>query len=66
MFLCDVALGRSYTPRSWQETFPHPGSDSTFARAGVSGVLNNEMVVYDTSQVNPRYLVEFGRQEAAR
>jgi poly [ADP-ribose] polymerase len=66
MFLCDVALGRCYTPRSWQEAFPRPGSDSTFARAGVSGVMNNEMVVYDTAQVNPRYLVEFGPQEAAQ
>jgi poly [ADP-ribose] polymerase len=61
MFVCDVALGRSYTPRTWQEPFPHPGFDSTFARAGVSGVMNNEMVVYDTARVNPRYLVEFAR-----
>jgi poly [ADP-ribose] polymerase len=61
MFLCDVALGRIYTPRTWEESFPHPGSDSTFARAGVSGVMNNEMVVYDSAQINPRYLVEFGR-----
>jgi poly [ADP-ribose] polymerase len=66
MFLCDVALGRSYTPRSWQDALPHRGSDSTFARAGVSGVINNEMVVYDTAQVNPRYLVEFAGQEATR
>lgn len=69
MFLCDVALGRAYTPRATsgeQETYPRRGSDSTFARAGVSGVVNNEMVVYDTAQINPRYLVEFGRREATR
>jgi poly [ADP-ribose] polymerase len=63
MLLCDVALGRTYTPRSWQEGFPHPNSDSTFARARISGVLNNEMVVYDPCQVNPRYLVEFCRKD---
>ena len=60
MFLCDVAMGRSYTPQSWQESLPHSGSDSTFAESGKSGVQNNEMIVYKTSQINPRYLIEFG------
>jgi poly [ADP-ribose] polymerase len=60
MFLADVALGRAYVPRSHTESLPRPGYDSTFARAGESGVLNNEMVVYQTSQVNLRFLVEFG------
>jgi poly [ADP-ribose] polymerase len=59
MFLCDIAMGRSYTPNSWQEKLPHPDYDSTFAMAGKSGVANNEMIVYRTSQINPRFLVEF-------
>jgi len=60
MFLCDVAMGRSYTPllRAAQN-LPKPGTDSTFAKAGISGVVNNEMIVYRTCQVNPTFLVEF-------
>ena len=60
MFLCDVAMGRSYTPKNWQEKFPLAGYDSTFAKAGVSGVANNEMIVYSTDRINPRLLIEFG------
>ena len=60
MFLCEVAMGKSYTPKSWQETLPKSGYDSTFAKSGVSGVGNNEMIVYHTNQVNPTLLVEFG------
>lgn len=59
MFLCDIAMGRSYTPQSWQEQLPRPDFDSTFAKANKSGVANNEMIVYRTSQINPRFLVEF-------
>ena len=54
----DMALGRTYTPKSYGEKLPRPGYDSTFARAGISGVQNNEMIVYHTRQVNLAYLVE--------
>lgn len=60
MFLCEVAMGRSYTPASYTEMLPKPKSDSTFAKAGASGVMNNEMIVYNTTQINPTYLIEFG------
>ncbi len=59
MFLVDVAMGKSYVPRSHAEPLPKPGYDSTFAQAEVSSVRNNEMIVYQTNQVNLRYLVEF-------
>jgi poly [ADP-ribose] polymerase len=61
MFLADVAMGRIYTPQGFnaRERLPHRGSDSTFAKADVSGVRNNEMIVYRTSQTNLRTLVEF-------
>lgn len=60
MFLCDVALGRAYTPQSRSgDRYPVAGYDSTFAQGGVSGVLNNEMIVYATAQANPLYLCEF-------
>ena len=65
MFLCDVAMGRSHTPGQWDNACVRwlsalLGHDSTFAKAGVSGVQNNEMIVYRTGQIAPRYLVEFG------
>jgi poly [ADP-ribose] polymerase len=63
MFLVDVAMGHSYKPKSWQEQLPREGYHSTFAEAGISGVQNNEMIVYRTCQINPRYLVEFGVPE---
>ena len=60
MFLADVAMGNAYTPTSaFRHSLPHSGFDSTFAKAGDSGVQNNEMIVYRTSQANLRYLVEF-------
>lgn len=59
MFLVDFAMGSSYTPKGSYETLPKAGYDSTFAKAGVSGVMNNEMICYRNSQVNIRYLVEF-------
>jgi len=63
LLLCDVAVGNAYTPKSYTEVLPRTGYDSTFARAGVSGVANNEMIVYDTAQIEPRFLVEFGPSE---
>jgi poly [ADP-ribose] polymerase len=59
MFLVDVAMGRAYTPKGPGESLPKPGYDSTFAEAAKSGVANNEMIVYQTYQINPRFLVEF-------
>jgi poly [ADP-ribose] polymerase len=60
MLLCDVAMGKSYTPKSYTEKLPLAGYDSTFAKAGHSGVANNEMIVYNTDQIDPRFLIEFG------
>lgn len=60
MFLADVALGKPYLVQSrGRETYPMKGYDSTFAEGGKSGVANNEMIVYQTSQANLKYLVEF-------
>jgi len=35
------------------------GFDSCWAKAGQSGVRNDEQIVYRTSQTNIRYLIEF-------
>lgn len=59
MFLADVAMGSAHIPRGPSSNFPVKGSDSTFAQASHSGVMNNEMIVYRTSQANLRYLIEF-------
>lgn len=60
MFLADVAMGKAFTPGSYdRHSLPRSGYDSTFAKAGQSGVQNNEMIVYRENQVDMRYLVEF-------
>ncbi len=59
MFLCDVLMGKEYTPKSsYSYTGLPNGYDSCFAKAGISGVQNNEMIV-QPKQSNPRYLIEF-------
>lgn len=60
MFLCDVALGKVYKPRNYTRAFPARGTNSTWVEPGKVGLLNHECIVYDTSQVNLRYLAEFG------
>jgi poly [ADP-ribose] polymerase len=64
MFLADVAMGRSFVPSGYgsRHSYPAPGYDSTFAKAGQSGIHNNEMIVYSTHQCNLTYLVEFGNR----
>ena len=60
MFLNQVAMGNIYYPRSPFRGLPPSGYDSTFAEAGKSGVINNEMIVYNTAQIKPTHLIEFG------
>ncbi len=59
MFLSDVALGRMYRPRGSFSGVVDSKYDSTFAEGQKSGVMNNEMIIYRTSQANLRYLIEF-------
>lgn len=59
MFLTEVALGKM-NEQKIRGTFPRKGFDSTWVEAGTCGVLNHECVVYDTSQINLKYLCEFG------
>lgn len=63
MFLADVAMGKEFHPRGsdWQlhKRIKREGYDSCFAKAGRSGVRNNEMIVYSLEQCNLKYLVEF-------
>lgn len=59
MLLNEVAMGRYFVPKIWSQGYPKKRYDSTFAKAHWSGVINNEMIVYDTRQINPTFLVEF-------
>jgi poly [ADP-ribose] polymerase len=61
MFLANVGMGKYYTPSGYQSgSFRVPsGYDSCFAQGGKSGVANNEMIVYRTSQADLAYLIEF-------
>lgn len=60
MFIADVAMGKEYSPNGYHgNAYPVKGYDSTFAKAGVGGVMNNEMIVYRLEQANLRYLCEF-------
>jgi poly [ADP-ribose] polymerase len=59
MFVIDMAMGKYFVPPHSMSNLPKPGFDSTFAKGRESGVMNNEMIVYRTSQVRPRFLVEF-------
>jgi poly [ADP-ribose] polymerase len=58
MFLVDVAMGKEYIP-TYSGNGKKPGYDSCWAKPGQSGVINDEQIVYRTSQANIRYLVEF-------
>jgi poly [ADP-ribose] polymerase len=63
MFRADVAMGKPYTPSGPDSRAAshckRNGFDSCWAKAGQSGVRNDEQIVYRTSQTNIKYLVEF-------
>ena len=59
MFLADVAMGKSYTPRSSNDgPFPRSGFDSVWAKSGQSGVMNDECIVYSLKQCSLTHLLE--------
>ncbi|HEX8248989.1 MAG TPA: hypothetical protein VF599_12500 [Pyrinomonadaceae bacterium] len=60
MFLTECALGKMNEPKNRTGSFPRKGFDSTWVEAGTCGVMNHEAIVYDTSQINLKYLCEFG------
>lgn len=60
MFLADVAMGKPCHPtKTGRNVTPEKGYDSVYARGGKDHVMNNEMIVYRTSQARLKYLVEF-------
>jgi poly [ADP-ribose] polymerase len=63
MFLVDVGLGKTYTPRSgtsWGYKLPR-GYDSTWAKKRESGLRHDEFITPRTAQCNLTFLVEFAK-----
>jgi hypothetical protein len=60
MFAMDVVLGNPYVaPHSKGYTSPPKGHHCIFGKGGVSGVSNNEWIIFGPAQQQLRYLVEF-------
>lgn len=60
MLLNDVAMGKPFVPcgcGSWKKA--PDGHDSVFAQPGISGIANNEMIVFRATQCKVTRLVEF-------
>lgn len=58
MFLASVAVGKSQTPTGMTRKKPAQGYDSYWAKAGKSGVRNDEIIVFKPEQVRLDYLLE--------
>ena len=59
MFLLDMAMGKYHLAGGGCGSYPVRGTNSTWAKGGRSGVINDEMIVYRLDQCNLTYLVEF-------
>jgi len=59
MFLLDMAMGKYHLAGGGWGSYPVRGTNSTWAKGGQSGVINDEMIVYRLDQVNLTHLVEF-------
>ncbi len=62
MFTADVAMGNPYTPPGPMSSPAPKGYDSVWAKAGKSGVMNDECIVPKVSQCNLTHLLEFSPQ----
>jgi predicted DNA-binding WGR domain protein len=58
MFIADIAMGNYEIPKSWQSKKPKAGYDSFWAKSGQSGVLNDEMIVFNNNQIKLKYILE--------
>jgi hypothetical protein len=60
MFITNVILGKPFVaPHTKGYTSPPSGHNCVFGKAGVSGVQNNEWIIYDVSQHDMTYLIEY-------
>lgn len=57
LFICEFAMGNIHYPSSTCSR-PPAGHDSVWAKAGKTGLANDELIVYRNSQVKIKYLLE--------
>jgi poly [ADP-ribose] polymerase len=64
MFLANGVLGKEYHPKTYGlsgDTIQRSGKyDSIYAHARDTGLRNDEIIIWNTKQINLRYLCEFG------
>lgn len=58
MFVADVAMGNYQVPRGSTSKNPDKGFDSYWAKSGQSGVMNDEIIVFNNNQIKLKYLLE--------
>lgn len=64
MFLANGILGREFHPNTYglyDDKIQRSGKyDSIYAHARKTGLMNDEVIIWNTKQINLRYLCEFG------
>lgn len=58
MFIADIAMGNYEVPKGGRNSKPGNGFDSYWAKGGQSGVINDEMIVFENNQIKLRYILE--------
>lgn len=58
LFLADIAMGNFQVPRGSTSKKPSKGYDSYWAKPGQSGIMNDEMIVFENNQIRLKYLLE--------
>ena len=58
MFIADIAMGNYEIPVSWHSKNPKKGFDSFWAKGGQSGVINDEMIIFNNNQIKLKYILE--------
>ncbi|PWA03338.1 hypothetical protein BB558_000514 [Smittium angustum] len=62
MFLASVNMGNSFVPSGPVSSPPPKGYDSYWAKAGKSGVMNDEIIVFSADQIRLDYILEIERK----
>ena len=57
IFVCDFAMGKVYEPKSYGLRSLPKGYDSCWAKPKLTGLYNDELIVYKENQVKIKYLI---------
>lgn len=58
LFICDFAMGNPYYPTTYGISSLPKGYDSCWALPNKTGLLNDELIVYDEQRIKIKYLLE--------